>query len=293
MMERYGADAPVQLLEAYCTTRETDVALKAAFGVGLADFEQGYGEYVARTVAGIEATRAPRRPTLESARGAHEADPADLDAAGRYALALLRAEEYQTARDLAEKVNAERPTQQEAAYVLARVALSQKYAEQATELLAAAVDDSSPHADSLALLARLRLDAKQTEEAARLYRIGTEKFPGENRYWNGLAVSLWDSGTAEQLQPVLETIAARDEDNTAVRRRLAQFAQQAGRLEEAVRWGEDALCIDIEDVEVHRLLAACYATQGRKEAAMEAWQAVLELKPDDAEALRRVRETGE
>src|SRR5690606_907184 len=118
----------------------------------------------------------------------------------------------------------------------------------------------------------------------RLYRIGTEKFPGENRFWNGLAISLWDTDDADRLRPVLETIAVRDYDNTAVRKRLAQFAQQAEQWEDAVRWGEDALCIDIEDVEIHRLLAACYEQLGQQDAAQKSWLAVLELQPDDAAA---------
>jgi tetratricopeptide (TPR) repeat protein len=243
---------------------------------------------MARFVAEIQAQRSPRRPTLETARAAHEADMADLDAAGRYALALFRAEQFRSGRELAEKVNAEKASQPDAALVMAAVALNQNFEEEATRLLVAGLDESAPHADVLASLARLRREDDKLEEAARLYRIGTERFPGENRYWNGLAITLWKTEDSETLRPVLETIAGRDFDNVAVRKRLGQIAQQAGRLEEAVRWGEDALCIDIEDAEVHKLLAECYEKLDQRELAAEAWQAVLELTPDDATAKERV-----
>lgn len=293
MLERFGEDALVRLLDAFCATRATEEALETAFDVELEDFESGYLLFVARTVAEIQSRRSPGRLTLDAAKAVHEAAPENSDAAGQYALALMRARKYRSAEELAEKVNAEQASQPDAAYVLARVALSQRYEERAAELLEAALDEAAPHADLLSLLARLKRDAKEMEEAARLYRIGTEQFPGENRFWNGLAVSLWESDDAERLRPVLETIADRDYDNTAVRKRLAKFAYEAENWEQTVRWGEDALCIDIEDVDVHRLLAECYEKLGDSDSAVEAWRAVVALQPDDSEAQERVQESGE
>lgn len=293
MLERFGADALTRLLDAFGTTRDTAAAIRQAFGVDLTDFEDGYLTFLARTVTELLSQRSPPRPRLDAAKAAYEADQNDLDAAGRYALALQRAEKFDSARDLAEQVHAERPAQPDAALVLARVALAQRDDEHAVALLAAALDESAPHADLLALLARLKLESKQTDEAARLYRIGTDRFPGENRFWNGLAVSLWETADGETLRPVLETIASRDTDNTAVRKRLAQIAQQAGRFEDAARWGEDALCIDIEDVDVHRLLAESYESLDRHDAARDAWRALLLLQPDDATATERLGERGE
>ena len=292
MVERFGDDALVRLLDAFCETRETDEALRAAFDVEIEDFEAEYLAFVARTVAEIQSQRSPGRLTLQAAEAAHAAAPDNLDVAGQYALALMRAEQYRSARELAEEVNGKQPSQPEAAYVLARVALSQRYEERALELLAAALDESEPFADLLSLLARLKRDADELDEAARLYRIGTEKFPGENRFWFGLARSLWNKDDAGQLQPVLETIAARDYDNTAVRKRLAKFARDAGNLEEAVRWCQDALCIDIEDGDVHRLLAECYEKLDQPDAATEAWQAVLALEPDNAMAREKLGQSG-
>ncbi|MBL8850202.1 MAG: tetratricopeptide repeat protein [Planctomycetaceae bacterium] len=283
MVERFGDDALTKLLDAYCTTRDTPEAIEQTFGVGIDDFETGYAAFVARLVAEIQSQRAPRRPTLAEAEAAHAADPANLDAAGRYALALQRNEKYRSARELAETVNAEQPSQPEAALVLAGVALSQNYEEQAVELLVPAIDESAPHAGALSLLARLRYESEDMTEAARLYELGTQKFPLEDRFWNGLALSLWKSEDLPRLASVLETVAARDTSNAAVRKRLSQVARDAGRLEDAVRWGEDALCIDIEDVEVHKLLAGCYEQLGDAAAAEDARQAVLELGDESGE----------
>lgn len=288
MQERFGEDAPVKLLNEFCKTRDTEAAIKQAFGVEVADFEDGYVKLLVRTVEELRSQRSPARPTLAAAKAAHEADPNDPDAAGRYAWALARAEQFQTARELAEKVNKEKPSQPDAAYLLARYALTQNYEEKATELLTAALDEASPHSEVLNLLARLKLDDKQNDEAAKLFRIGTEKFPLENRFWNGLTRSIWNTADDATLRPILERIAARDFDNSVVRKRLAQMALKAENYEEAVRWGEDALCIDIEDADVHRLLAECYGKLNRAEDAKEAWQAVLTLVPEDAAAKERV-----
>jgi Flp pilus assembly protein TadD len=161
--------------------------------------------------------------------------------------------------------------------VLARVALSQNFSEEAIRLLTPVIDESNPHPDALGLLARLKLDDRQNEEAAKLYQLGTQKFPAEDRYWNGLAVALWRIDEPQRLQPVLETVAARDYNNAAVRKKLAQIAQQAEQFDDAVRWGEEAVCIDIEDAEVHTLLAACYDKLGRTDAATAAREAAQEM----------------
>lgn len=276
-VERFGDDSLTKLLDAYCATRETDVAVRQAFGVELAEVEAGYAEFLAKTVAGLQARRAPPRPTLESARTAHETDMSNLDAAGRYALALQNAEQFKSARELAERVAAERPTQPDAAIVLARVALTQNYEEHAMELLEPVLDPEAPHAGALALLARLRLDDRQNEAAAKLYELGTVKFPGEDRYWNGLAIALWRIDDPQRLRPVLEHVAARDYGNAAVRKKLAQITQHAGEFEEAARWGEEAVCIDIEDAEVHTLLAECYDKLGKSDLAMAAREAAREM----------------
>ena len=283
MVERFGDDSLTKLLDAYCATRETPEAIHQTFGVEIDDFENGYAEYIGRLVSEIQSQRAPRRPTLAAAEAAHAADANDLDAAGRYALALQRNEKYRSARELAEKVNAEKPSQPEAALVLAGVALSQNYEEQAVELLTAALDEAAPHAGVLNLLARLRYEADELTEAVRLYELGTQKFPLEDRFWNGLALSLWKSEDTVRLAQVLETVAGRDTNNAAVRKRLAQIARDAGRLDHAVSWGEDALCIDIEDVEVHKLLAECYEQLGNSAAADDARQAVVALQDESGE----------
>ena len=57
-------------------------------------------------------------------------------------------------------MNADKPSQPDAALVLARVALSQNYEEKAIELLTPAIDTSTPDAGVLSLLARLKLDER-------------------------------------------------------------------------------------------------------------------------------------
>lgn len=298
LVERFGDDALLKLLEAFCTARTTEAALKLSLQADLADVEAGYRQFLQRTVDELRSRRAPAWPDVATARAAHEADESDPAAAGRYALALLGDKRYQTARDVARRAYDQQASQPDAAYVLARVALARQNDRAAVNYLQAALDESQPHAEVLALLARLRLDAGETNEAARLYRLGTEHFPLEDRYWHGLLLALWKTDESATLRPVLETVAERDFNNVAVRKRLAQIAHAEGNIADAIHWANEALLIDIEDVEVHRLLAECYEQAGRPDAAAEEFQAVLTLAPDDAQArerldaLRREPETG-
>ena len=145
------------------------------------------------------------------------------------------------ARELAEKVNAEKPSQPEAALVLARRrAFSQNLRREGRRAgwRRRSTNSARLPASSISSPEPPRYEADESAEAARLYEIGTQKFPLEDRFWNHLALSLWKSEDTARLAQVLETVAGRDTNNAAVRKRLAQIARDAGRLDDAVRWGK-------------------------------------------------------
>jgi Flp pilus assembly protein TadD len=163
----------------------------------------------------------------------------------------------------------------------------------AIELLTAVLNEEQPYADALAQLARLRLDAGDHAEAARLYEIGTKHFPLEDRYWSGLGIALWRAGDDSRLRPVLEYLVGREYDNAGIRKKLAEIASAEERYEDAVRWGREALFIDVTDVEVHTLLAKAYQKLEQPAKARREWQAVLALAPENGEAKGALESLGE
>lgn len=284
MVERFGDDSLLKLLAAYQRGLDTPTAIPEVFGVDLADFEAGYTEYLGRLVADIQPRRSPPLPELAAAEAAYESNQSDAAAAGRYAFALMLAERYRDAGRIALAAVELDPRQADAAYVRARFALGRQDEDTAVERLVEGLDEQQPHAELLALLARLRLDAGDNAEAARLYEIGTQHFPLEDRYLNGLAVALWRLDEDERLRPILELAAARDFDNAAVRKKLAQIAAAEDRPEDALDWAHDALYVDILDPETHLILAQAHIATSNPTRAAEELSIVLELDPENTTA---------
>ncbi|REK24405.1 MAG: hypothetical protein DWQ45_04185 [Planctomycetota bacterium] len=284
MTERFGDDALTNLLDAYRKNLSTSQAIPEVFSVSLEDFEAGYTTYLNRIVDELRPLRSAPYPSLEETQPAYDADNDDPAAAGRHALALLADRQVRAAAPIAKAANEADPTQPEAAYVLARFAIAKQNDERAIELLQTALDEKDPHGDVLAQLARLRLDARADEEAARLYQIGVNRFPLEDRYWHGLALALWRMDETDRLRPVLETLAERDFDNPAFRKKLAEIALAEARYEDAIAWGMQALYIDIEDVDVHQTLAEAYLHADQPEKARRELEAVLTLDPRNEQA---------
>jgi tetratricopeptide (TPR) repeat protein len=284
MVERFGDDALTRLLDAYRRNLATEAAIPEVFAVELDDFESGYSAFIELLVDDLHAQRSPPWPELDAAEAAYNADTKDPEAAGRYAVALMRAERFRDAGRIAAEAVELDPHQPDANYVRARFSIARQDDAQAVERLVAGLDEANPHSEVLAQLARLRLDAEENEEAARLYEIGSKLYPAEDRWSNGLAVALWRLDDTQRLRPVLEVAAARDFDNPAVRKKLAQIALADKRYEDALRWGADALYVDILDPEVHRLLADAHIALNTPDRAARELKIVLELDPDNTEA---------
>ncbi len=284
MVERFGEGALERLLDAYRRGLDTDAAIPDAFAIDIPDFELGYSEYLQRLLADIRPQRSPPWPELAAAEAAYEADKANAAAVGRYAFALMRAERFRDSGAMVAIALGLDPRQPDAAFVRARFALSRQKDDDAVEYLLTGLDEADPHAEVLAQLAKLRLDAGDNAEAARLYDIGTQHFPLEDRYWNGLAVALWRLDDIERLRPALEVAAARDFDNAAIRKKLARIALDEGRHADAIEWATDALHIDILDPELHRLLADAAIATGDTPRARHALESLLTIDPNNTEA---------
>jgi len=290
LQKTYGDDALARLLDAYRRQLTTTAALQELFHVEPAEFERGFREYVGRTLDQARASRGTAAPTLAAAKKKSEAAPDDRQASAEYAYALLRSRQAESAKKLAEKVLAEDPRQPWAALVMARYHMSEKQSSQAAGVLQTAHDPANPNSELLLLLGKLLLEGKKPEEAAAMFRLGRERFPANINMTEGLAAADLALKRTEEAYPLVVEVATSDQDDVRARKRLAKLAWEKKDFLEAARWSREALYIDIEDAEMHTILAKSLTELGDHAKAVRAWECLSLADPENSDApLGRVR----
>jgi len=277
MLATYGDEAVAKLLAAYRETPNTRAALRGAFGVEQADFEQGYLEYVKGILAGLSISQRPEELSFAELVRAQQADPDDADLAARLAVAHLERRTYPQARQLARKALELKPKHQQASYVVARLHLLVGDEDQALEALNAALDEAAPDEKLVTLLAGLQIKAQKYDEAERLYLLASEHDPQNNVWRKALARVYLLSGNDAQLAKVLADLAERDSDDFTVRKKLAQLALAAKEYPAALQWAKQAIQIDVLDADVHWMLAQACHELGKSKEARQALNTVLEI----------------
>ncbi len=74
---------------------------------------------------------------------------------------------------------------------------------------------------------------------------------------------------------------------------VARVSEQRGQVEDAIRNLEEAVKLDPKFLDAHRKLAQLYLKAGLPSKARVQWQAMLNLKPDDAEASENLDKLGQ
>jgi len=281
MRATYGDDAPAKMLASYRDNLETPAALKRAFGVEQAAFEQGYAEFVRQVVAGLSRQAKPPTMTFAELQRARSADPENADLTAALARAFFDRKDYAQARHLAEKADQKQTGHPLAGYVLARVRLVVGETDEAVALLEGCLHRASPHPDVLNLLAGLRFKAGQYDEAEELYQLGARSEPANAQWTKALARLYLTTGDETKLATELTRLAEQDADDLTVRKKLAQMALKAGDWSAAARWANQTNQIDVMDAEVHRIWAEALAGGRDFAAAVSEYEAALGLKPDE------------
>jgi tetratricopeptide (TPR) repeat protein len=281
MCTTFGEDALAKMLAAFRDNLDTTAALKRAFGVDQAAFEQGYLEFVRGVVAGLSRQVKSAPMTLAQLQRAAADDPDNPDVLAMLARAHLDRKDYAQARKLAEKAKEKQPKHALAGYVLARERLVVGETEEAIALLEASLDRESPQEDVLRALAALRFKAEQYEEAEKLYLLGAKLEPADGQWTKALARVYLTTGEDAKLAPLLTNLAEHDADDPTVRKKLAQMALKGGDYAAAVRWANQANQIDVMDADIHRIWAEALAGGGDFAAAIGEYEVAVGLKPDE------------
>jgi tetratricopeptide (TPR) repeat protein len=276
MLARFGDDALARLLAAYADNLPTRKAIERSFMVEPAEFDRGYWEYL-RKVAATVVVADGEDESLDTLRAAHTEKPEDNDAAARLAAALLRADKPQDARKLVDQVLKREPKHQLATYVLVRLRMRAGESDTIVPVLENALDRDKPQTNLLALLAGLKLKAEAFDDAAALYELGRQKYPGDKQWTQALARVYLVSGQNGKLASVLSELAEADAESATVRKKLAQLAFAAKDWAQAERWAREAIYIDVKDAEMHRIQGEALAAQGKNSTAIESFQVALRL----------------
>jgi Tfp pilus assembly protein PilF len=282
MLDQYGPDALAQMLTAYADNLTTPAALERSFHVPVADFEQGYQAFLQKTLADAAPSSAAA-PALDFAAlvKAQADKPHDADLAGRLALEYLRRKNLPQARELVAPLMKQNPKDQLAAYVMARLKLSIGENDEALALLRGALDREQPQDNLLGLLAGLELKAEKYDAAAELYELGAKREP-HNLQWPQLLARVYLlSKNNAKLGPVLARLADADADDAPLRKKLAQLAWDRHDAEATAKWALQAIYIDVQDGDSHRLLALALTAKKDWSRAFEEYDAAVQLLPQD------------
>lgn len=126
--------------------------------------------------------------------------------------------------------------------------------------------------DVLLLVARTYKDNQQWDDALRLYRQGTRRFPTQQAFIMGLCMTLADKGeTANALQCAQELKAARQQNPNYLLTR-SYIYRVSGQPYEALRASQDALILQPRETEVIRSHELALHSAGLHRQAFE-WQA--------------------
>jgi tetratricopeptide (TPR) repeat protein len=281
MIERGGPESLRRMLAAYRDNLSTPAAIKKVFGADIAQFEQGYREFLKAKVAGLHVTQRPPSENVQKLEKEVEAHPKDAALTAAYSWAVLEKGNSGLAKKTAKDALALDPKQPWAALVLSRLdAEDQKYSEGIARL-EPLLDRSAPHAEILMTLAKLKLLDDKPQQAAELCELGAKYYPWQPDFVRGLAAAEGQLGDEKRLVEALTRLCDLAPDDAAPRKRLAEQALKHERFQDAIRLAKSALYVDVLDAEIHRDLGEAYLGAKEVKKALPEFEAAVELKPKD------------
>ncbi|QEH33274.1 tetratricopeptide repeat protein [Aquisphaera giovannonii] len=279
MLKRFGDDALIKMLMAYRRGLTTDRAIRECFGVEKADFEKAYLAYLDEVIKSIRVRVNEEKPVkfsqLERQLKQKPEDP-DLNAQMAYEHYARR--DYKEARPLAEKALSLKPHHPLASYVKARLLSSIGDDDAARAVLEPALDEAKPDERVADLLGQLRMKAGLLDEAEKLFEIARKDDPYNTKWIASLARIHFRQKRTDKFLDDLAMIAANDADDVTIRKELAERHLAGGRPEEAAKWAEQWLQIDVYDPAAHVILADARARSGKLAEAIEEYETGLSLK---------------
>ena len=219
LVEAFGQDALVRMLEAYARNRSTPAALRDCFQVDPQQIESGYREFLAEVAARSVSEDRPL-PTLDRIRADLAERPEDAELWSQLAAVhLAGGREGQAARCASAALRLQ-PGQALAGLVMARIHLDSGDRDAAMAILEESLDAETPDLRVVVVLAELQLENQDFNQPERLYRIGGSCQPDADLWPKSLARVYLKSGNPRKLTQVLDRLTRMEYDNLLLRKKL-------------------------------------------------------------------------
>ena len=265
LVKTHGVESIGPLLNAYRDGLDTQRAIEKVCKVPLAQFEQGYRQFITDLVKSIPSSKptVPEKPmTLAELEKANKDKPEDVEIAARLADQYSRRRKAADARKLADGVLSKEPGHVMASIVKARLLVAAGDEEAARKLLDESLEKHPGDSRLAMAVSRSAIEAKDWSRAAELLEKARKASPLDGEWLPQLIEVYSKLENAEKLADALKEQIGNDPDDLASRLTLTKIllANQKWKEAEEVAW--DSCRIDIKNTQARENLLA--ALEGLK-----------------------------
>lgn len=221
---------------------------------------------------------------LEAYKEARALAPGDLQISKGYASALERVHRYQEAQGIWESIlkrnDVDKPTRREARTHLVLLWVAQKKLEPQVSPLQSQFKGPPADLEAGRLLAEVQLHLRRLPDSEKTLRAIIEQAPGDVDARLVLERVLVQQGNVAGAMKVLEELVKADpKGSRQYYGRLAQYALQLYKDEEAVRWAAAAVELSPEDADGHKKLGELHRSQQDFPKAIKEFKLAIQHNP--------------
>jgi len=221
---------------------------------------------------------------LEAYKEARSLAPGDLQIQKGYASALERVHRYGEAQGMWEAIlkrnDVDKPTRREARTHLVLLWVAQKKLEPQVKPLEAQFKGPPADLEAGRLLAEVQLHLRRLPDSEKTLRAIIEQAPGDVDARLVLERVLVQQGNVSGAMKVLEELVKADpKGSRQYYGRLAQYALQLYKDEDAIRWASAAVELSPEDADGHKKLGEMYRSQQDFPHAIKEFKLAIQHNP--------------
>ncbi|HEY1811098.1 MAG TPA: tetratricopeptide repeat protein [Kofleriaceae bacterium] len=278
----YGFPKIVEALKLFGQGKETRDVLKAITGKSVAELDRDFRNYLAVRLAPYAGTfKLPTRGFDDVTKLEIAADAAPKDARTRanVALGYLYAGDADKATQAANVALALDRNQPIARYILAEVAVHAQDSDKAKELFDGLIADGHDSYDIRTRLAQLALDARDIDEAKKQLCAAKKLDPERSYPYQALSELYAKQGDQPRSLAELEHYVFLEQMEYPPLKQLVVGYANLGKWAKVRTYGEMALYVNPQDVEVLSLLGNAYLQVGQPDKALYTFDTALVANP--------------
>ncbi|PQO34749.1 tetratricopeptide repeat protein [Bremerella cremea] len=278
IVQEFGDDALQRMLSAYRDYHTTDEILQDIFKVDKEDFEKRYLEYLHQQIEGVKLASTDQRSFSELFQAAKD-NPEDGDVQAELAYVYFQRKALPDARKFALKAVEADENQPLAKYVLGRLYLTIGDTDKGLAEIEEAANGDRFERNSVALLAGLRVKQGKIEDALKYYERGAAQEPTTTDWQESILRVYLLKKDNEALAKLIPKLSALKHHDPLLRKKMAEILIARENWDEAIRWAYEAIGIRVSDADAHALLAEAYRGKEVWDLAAREFEVAGQLRP--------------